>query len=397
MLTTAAVTAARPRPRAYKVYDERGLFLYVAPTGLKSFRLRYRLNGREKLLTIGSWPEVSLDDARRSAEAARRLVEQGVNPTRDRSAPARTFESMARAWHAQQRPRWSDRHADDVITSLEREVFPELGSRAIASIDAPAVLAVLRRGEARGHVETARRLRQRISAVCALAVSEGAADSDPAAIVGRALGAQQLRSQQPALVDLDACRALSGACDSVVGGVTVKLASQFLALTAVRLGTLRGARWEEIEDLDGAEPVWRVPAARMKLRLAKKADSRFDHIVPLAPAAVAVLRAARAGSAEGLIFRGRGGGMIGEAAIGALYARAGYRGRHVPHGWRASFSTILNERFPEHRAAIDLALAHAPKDKVEAAYNRSAQLARRRMLFDAWAAMLIDGSASEHV
>ncbi|QIG80130.1 tyrosine-type recombinase/integrase [Stakelama tenebrarum] len=392
MLTTAAVKAARPRSRAYKIYDERGLYLYVAPTGLKSFRLRYRFDDREKLMTIGSWPDIALEQARDLADAARRLVEHGANPMVQarRSAAARTFEAAAREWHAHQLPRWSERHADDVITSLERDVFPEIGSRSLASIDAPAVLKVLRRVEARGHLETARRLRQRISAVFALAISEGAASADPAAIVGRAMHAPEARGRQPALLNLDQCRALLVDCDRAGGSFDIKAASRFLALTAVRLGALRGARWDEFEGLDGADALWRVPAARMKLRRANKADSQFDHIVPLAPAAVAILNDLP-GDRKGLVFRGRSG-RIGEGAIGALYARAGYRGRHVPHGWRASFSTILNERFPKDRDAIDLSLAHAPSNKVEAAYNRSVQIARRRRLFDAWASMLLDGA-----
>jgi integrase len=172
----------------------------------------------------------------------------------------------------------------------------------------------------------------------------------------------------------------------------VKLAHLFLALTAVRLEALRGARWDEIEDLDGAAPIWRVPAARMKLARSKKGEAAFDHMVPLAPAAVTILRAARLANRGGaLIFPGRAGTRpIGEAAIGALIARAGYQGRHVPHGWRASFSTVMNERFPLERSAIDEALAHGTKGKVEAAYNRAQQLARRRDLFERWANLIID-------
>lgn len=169
------------------------------------------------------------------------------------------------------------------------------------------------------------------------------------------------------------------------------LASRFLALTAVRLDAVRGMVWAEV-DLDAR--LWTVPSGRMKLSRAKKGDSRHDHAVPLSAAAIAVLERVSEGGrvrAEQLVFPGRGGTEpIGAGAIRELYVRAGFAGRHVPHGWRASFSTILNEEMgPEWRFDIDAALAHAGKGKVEAAYNRSVQLDRRREVFDRWGELLI--------
>ncbi|MDZ7893619.1 MAG: site-specific integrase [Sphingobium sp.] len=159
-----------------------------------------------------------------------------------------------------------------------------------------------------------------------------------------------------------------------------------MALTAVRMGALRGACWDEFEQLDGDVPTWRIPAARMKIARVKKDDVANDHLVPLSPQAVDVLKAIRAFGYEcPLVF------PIHAAAIGALYKRTGFAGRHVPHGWRATFSTILNERFPIERAAIDMALAHVPADrsKVERAYNRSEMLDQRRDLYRRWGDMLI--------
>lgn len=396
MLSTSSVKAARARASAYKIADERGLHLFVAPTGRKSFRLRFRWEGQEQLLTIGQWPEVSLDAARARAEAAREQLGRGVDPRTVRAAV--TFEAAARDWHAHRRPGWTAVHAGDVLDSLVADVFPAIGADELAAIDSPAVLRVVRAVERRGAIATARRIRQRISDVFAYAISEGWCAADPAAVVGRALAPAPAARHQPALVTVDEVRALLAAAERPAGGAIIKLASRFLALTAVRLAAVRGARWSEIEDLDGAEPMWRVPAERMKLRAAKKLDAANEHLVPLAPAAVAVLRAARAASAGGgdaLIFPGRGGtAPIGENAIGDLYARAGFAGRHVAHGWRASFSTILNEAFPDDRSAIDRALGHILKRedgsaaKVEGAYNRAQQLAARRRLFDAWAAIL---------
>lgn len=393
MLTNATVKAARPDARPYKMADGQGLFLHVAPTGTKSFRLKFRIAGREQLLTFGTWPEVSLAEARERRDLAREQLARGEDPrtsTTAASAKPSTFEEAGRAWHAHQAPRWTPVHAGDVLASLQRDVFPAIGAMPLAAITPPVVLNALRAVESRGARETARRLRQRVSMIFAFAQSEGWCEHDPAAVIGRAMQAPGQRGQQPALLNLDQVRALLEAAELVDAAPVVKLASRFLALTAVRLAAVRGARWDEFEDLDGAAPLWRVPAARMKLAAAKKNDARNDHLVPLSPAAVEVLRAARALEGEGgLVFPGRGGSSpLGEAAIGALYARTSFAGRHVPHGWRASFSTILNETFPEDRDAIDRALAHAAKDKVEAAYNRAQHLQRRRVLFDAWADLL---------
>jgi len=412
MLTNAAVKAAGARSRAYKIFDERGLFLFVAPTGLKSWRMKFRYRRREKLLTFGTWPEISLVEARARCDAARELLERGEDPTavRRRAAEpandaAQTFESEARAWHAQRAPRWSETHAADVLASLERDVFPAIGAKPIAHVDEAEVLKLLQDVEARGCIETARRLRQRISAVFARAKRRKLVKDNPAAELADELAPRPPAKKQPALLELEQLHALLEAISAAAGTHLVKLAHLFLALTAVRLEALRGARWGEIEDLDGAAPIWRVPAARMKLTKTKKGEAEFDHIVPLSPAAAIVLRVARTEighdthsppPAAALIFPGRARARpIGEAAIGALIARAGYAGRHVPHGWRASFSTVMNERHPDYRDAIDQALAHAPKNKVEAAYNRAQQLARRRWVYERWAELLTAREAGE--
>lgn len=399
MLTNAAVKAARPRTAAYKLADGAGLHLYVAPTGLKSFRLRFRYAGREQLLTIGSYPEVDLNAARARAEAARTQLARGEDP-RARSSRVDTFESAARAWHAVQAEGWTAVHAADVLVSLERDVFPAIGAEQLDAIAPADVLELLRAVEARGARETARRLRQRISAVFELAIGEGWCSSDPAEKVARGLKKPAAVRHHAALVSIDDARALMAAVDQLEAAPAAKLASRFLALTAMRWAAVRGARWSEIEDLDGEAPIWRVPAARMKLAAAKKGDAAHDHVVPLSPAAVAVLRAAklstfpRSGTSD-LIFPGSVAEMLGEAAIGALYARTSFAGRHVPHGWRATFSTIMNEAMPLERGAIDQALGHALKledgsiAKVEGAYNRSQQLDRRRRIFDAWGAALV--------
>lgn len=418
MLTSAAVKGARPKDRAYKLFDERGLFLYVAPTGLCSYRLKFRYQKREQLLVLGRHPDLSLTDARARAEAARDIIAAGADPAAlrrqvleeaERAAPVvETFEMVARAWHAHRRPRWSAEHAQDVIDSLELHVFPSIGARALADIDAPAVLDLLQLAEAAGVFETARRLRQRISAVYRYAIAREKAAQDPAAILVGELGTGPAGKHHPALLELDAVRVLYSDITAAPAAPIATLAAQFLALTGMRWAAVRGTNWEEFTDIDwdGAfigplRPSWTVPAARMKLAAAKKLDAANDHIVPLSRQAVEILRAARSrAGAGGLVFRGRAENRpLGEAAIGELHARAGYAGIHVPHGWRASFSTIMNERFSGDRSAIDRALGHAPKtedgkiDKVEAAYNRAQHLGRRRLILQRWADLLCPTSA----
>jgi integrase len=197
----------------------------------------------------------------------------------------------------------------------------------------------------------------------------------------------------PALTEVSGCKALLAACEEAGARVTTILASRFLALTAVRLAAVRGARWEEI---DFAARTWTVPAARMKLGRAKKGEARFDHVVPLCDAAIAVLKTAlllvvdNKQSGSSLIFPGRRHTTpIAEGALRELYGRAGFGDRHVPHGWRASFSTILNEELGrEWRGDIDEALAHTIKGSVEGAYNRAQLLERRRAVFDRWGELL---------
>ncbi|WP_267396533.1 MULTISPECIES: integrase arm-type DNA-binding domain-containing protein [unclassified Sphingomonas] len=406
MLTNAAVKAARPRAAAYKLADLGGLHLYVAPNGRKSFRMRFRWEGKEQLLTFGTVPEVSLDVARARCDEVRERLYRGEDPRKvsDREVAQVHFDAIARRWHTHMRRRWTAVHAGDVLASLERDIFPAIGAMPIKAITVPVVLSALRVIEERGSLETARRVRQRISAVFGFAMAENLVDQDPAAIVGRALMPPAPARHHPALLEIDGARELLAAAELVDAAPAVKLASRFLALTAVRLAAVRGARWEEIEDLDGAAPLWRIPAARMKLAAAKKLEARNDHSVPLSRQAVELLRVARAltsgvsdegdGKVKDLIFPGRTGGQIGEAAIGCLYDRAGFAGRHVPHGWRATFATILNERCSGDHTAIDRALAHAPKDKVAAAYDRSEQLARRAQLFQAWADELVPPAAA---
>jgi integrase len=397
MLTNAAVKAAAPGARPYKLFDAGGLHLLVRPSGSRTFRMKFQRKGKEQLLTFGQWPDVSLADARARRDQVRDQLRRGVdikvNSLRSRIAndEIQTFEQLGRAWHERRQPRWSTEHAADVIASLERDVFPSIGAADPRAISAQDVLAILTQVESRGRIETARRLRERISGVFRYGIPLQICNSDPAALISDELSPRPVQRPQPAICTICKLHELLARVDRLEAPAIHKLASRFLALTAVRSAALRGGRWDEIEDLDGQAPAWRIPAARMKLTKVRKANPAAEHLVPLSRQAVDVLRLLRPLTGGGeLLFPGRRRGRpIGEGAIRELYDTAGYAGQHVPHGWRASFSTILNERFPEDRALIDQALAHASaKGRVEAAYNRSQHQERMADLFQRWADLI---------
>jgi integrase len=406
-LTDIQLKAAKPGPKPYKLADEKGLYLYVAPTGLRSWRMKYRFQGREKVLTFGPYPEVKLGEARHKRDAARAALRDGRDPGLQKKLAAaagaleteNTFESVARAWHELHKSKWTSTHAADVIDSFRRDVFPTLGSVPINSITPAMVLETLRVVERRSAIETARRLRQRMSGVFVYAIASGIGSTDPAAIVRSTMKPLPPRGRQPALTNLDQARELLKAVEGATASPVTKIASRLLALTAVRPSVLRHAEWTEFEQLDSSEPLWRIPASKMKLTAARKADVREEFVVPLAPQAVEAIQAIRklTGRSRYLFPSNRSFHVaMSENAIGYLYNRAGFQGRHVPHGWRATFSTIMNEQAEREgrasdRAIIDLMLAHVPANKIEGAYNRASFTARRREIANEWASQLLQG------
>ena len=406
MLNDAKIRAAKPQDKAYKLTDSHRLYLLVNPSGSKLWKWSYSYGGKQRTLHFGVLPKVSLLDARVKRDEASALLSEGRDPgvvrklliEANQEAGRQTFERIAREWFENARPRWALVHADDVIRSLERDVFPMIGALPIAELSAPIVLSVLREIESRGAIETAKRVRQRISSVFVFAIAKGVAHSDPAEKLGAVLKPLR-KGRQPAITDLVRLRAMIIAAEEDYARPITRLGLRFLALTAVRPSELRGARWDEFEELNGAAPVWRIPAARMKGDLDRKKEVSGDHLVPLAPQAVSVLKALWPLTGNGtLVFPNNRdpNRPMSENAIGYLLNRAGYHGHHVPHGFRAAFSTIMNEWAERHgkghdRAVIDLMLAHVPKEKVEGAYNRAAFMPRRREIASMWAEMLSEG------
>lgn len=400
MLTDKNIKGAAPKDKAYKLYDAAGLHLVVTPSGGKLWRMRYQFGGKEKLLSFGPYPDLTLAAARAARDEAKAALREGRDPgqaKRQRKAAATTgddsFEAVAREWHELNKARWTPDHAARTLISLELDVFPAIGPMHIAEIMPADVLAPLRQVEQRDAIDTARRIRQRISAVFDYAFSTGRRQDNPAAIVKGAMQPIVKRGKQPAIIDLDQAREMLQKVESEPGHPVTKLALRILALTAVRPGTLATTPWTEWARLDAVAPLWHIPAERMKLRLKHKDDSAKDFFVPLARQTIEAIKALRQITGRGpLAFPNarHAHKPMSENAMSNALKRVGYFGEHVPHGWRSTFSSVMNERYLADRAVIDLMLAHIPKDNVERAYNRAQHMTRRRELAQAWADLLLE-------
>lgn len=403
-LTDAACRKAIPGDRDRKLSDSGSLYLLIKPTGTKSWRWKFRFGGKEKQLVLGRYPEMSLAQARLARDGARALVASGTDPTlvrkqekaKVREEELHTFEITARDWHAERKVTLAPRYADQILDRLEADVFPEFGSIAIRQVTAPMVLAAIRKIEARGAKEMAHRVRIHISDVFVWAIASGLAEGDPAAIIQKALKPRTKRLRH-ALVHIDDARALLTASrEAASAWWATKLASQLLALTSARPGVTRMAEPAEFEDLDGEQPLWRIPASKMKLTRERKEDVTYEFVIPLSRQATTIAKAAIANNlSRRWLFPGYGGGHqpISDSTLSKHYRDLGYTGRHVPHGWRATFSTIMNELAAEEerekdQEIIDMMLAHI-KEGVEPAYNRAAYMPRRRAIAQAWADLLM--------
>lgn len=427
-LTDAKVRNAKAAEKAYKLADGAQLYLHVSTAGNRVWRMNYQFGRNEqgkpvqKTLTIGAYPALSLKDAREARDVAKALLARGREPKpfdlfERAPAPADarpTFKEVGSAWHALQAKQWSKVHAKDVLDNLTTKVFPVLGGTPIEDIQAPEVLALLQGIVDGGAIETALRTRQRISAIFVYGIAQSLASRDPAASLAVALPRKPKTKSQAAITNLDALRQMIVMCEAERCRAQTKLALRLLALTAVRPNELHGARWAEFEDLDGPDPLWRIPAQRMKGDADRKTEEDGDHLVPLAPQAVSVVKAMQPLTGELLLVFPSDRHVhrpMSADTLRALLIRAGYHQRHVPHGFRSAFSTIMNERVERawraaghngaspDRAIIDLMLAHVPRNKIEGAYNRAAYMARRRELAEEWADLLLKDmwSAETHI
>ncbi|MEJ0006027.1 MAG: integrase arm-type DNA-binding domain-containing protein [Steroidobacteraceae bacterium] len=393
-LTEAAIRAAKPRQKAYKLTDGRGLLLLIDPRGGRYWRLRYRHEGTEKMLSLGTYPDVSLKAARERRETARQLIADGTDPSaqrqREKLARADTLAALAEEFFHQQEKRLDPSTLARDRLRMDRFVLPTLGKRPVAAITAPDLLACLRRIEARGRIETAHRTRNVFSRIARYAIATGRAERDVSQDLRGAIAAATVRNFA-SITDPVKIGPLLRALDGYVGQPSTHAALRLAPLTFVRPGELRAAAWNEF-DLDCKEPVWRVPAERMKMR--------EEHLVPLSIQAVAILKELQPLTGGGaLVFpslRSRTR-PLSNNTINASLRRLGYaKDEMTGHGFRSMASTLLNEQgFPPD--VIELQLAHKERSSVRAAYNRATRLGERRKMMQAWADYLDGLKASNNV
>lgn len=383
-LTDTAIKRAKPQEKAKRLYDSLGLYLEVSPAGGKWWRFKYRFDGKEKLLSLGTYPEVSLAEAREKRDGARKQVAAGVDPSAARkankaaraAAVANRFEAVARQWLKHRGPKWAQHTADLIEASFENHVFPKLGRTPIADIKPADVRNVVKAVEATGASETAGRVFQRIRAVFRYAIQHELLNVDPTYSLrsDEILKGHRVK-HRPALSQAEA-PAFLRMLDNYEGDPSTKNALLLLMLTAVRPGELRGARWDEF-DIERA--LWRIRAERMKMKT--------EHLVPLSSQALAVLATMKplTGGDE-LVFPSPfyPGKPLSENTLNSALARMGYKGTATAHGMRTLFSTIANEHgfAPD---AIEKQLAHEERDDVRAAYNRAMHLPARAKLMQWYA------------
>ena len=383
-LTDMKVLKAKPQAKPVSLFDGGGLYLLVTQTGGKLWRFKYRFNNKEKKLAFGTYPEISLADARQRRDEARSQIAHGIDPGAVRKAQKQakteekeTFEIIAREWHGRYVPTWKPHHAEKLLNRLDRDIFPYLGTRPIKEIKAPELLAVLRRIESRGALETAHRARVICGQILRYAVATGRAERDPSADLKGALPPVKTINRA-AIVEPKKVGELLRAINGYQGGFVVQCALKFAPLVFVRPGELRHAEWAEI-DFENAE--WNIPPGKMKMK--------EPHLVPLSKQAIAILEELKklTGSSRYVFPSGRSFARpMSDNAILAALRRMGYAKEEMSgHGFRAMARTILDEVLQVRPDFIEHQLAHAVRDPNGRAYNRTAHLVERRKMMQLWA------------
>lgn len=381
-LTDAACKNAKPDSKSRKMADGGGMYLEVMPNGSKYWRMKYRYAGKEKRLSIGVYPEISLSEARNKREKARKLLAENIDPSYAKQEEKRqvllksenTFEAIAREWHETNLNTWTPKHGANVIKRLEGDIFPKLGNRVMTEISAPELLSTLRLIEKRGALDLTQTIAQYCGRIFSYAIATGRAERNP---VGDLRGALKtpVRKHHAHLKASDLPEYLKK-LEAYEGDLQTKLALKMLMLTFVRTTELRGAEWTEI-NFDAAE--WRIPASRMKMK--------DPHIVPLSKQVIAILRELQkqSGNRQHVFPNSHRPStfMSENTMLYALY-RMGYHSRTTGHGFRATASTVLNENgfAPD---VIERQLAHIERNKVRAAYNHAQYLPERRKMMQWWA------------
>ncbi len=379
------VKNAKPQDKPYKLADGGGLYLLVKPAGGKGWRLKYRFQGAEKLLSLGTYPEVGLQEARKKRDSNKKLLAEGIDPSDNRKTMkiagaervANNFEAVAREWLSKNKDGWAKSHYEKIVGRLENDVFPYLGSKPIASITAPDLLNVVRKIEGRGVLETAHRALANCGQIFRYAVATGRTERDPSGDLRGALpSVKSRRTHFAAVTDPKEVAELLRALNGYQGSPTVCAALRLAPLVFVRPGELRAAEWAHI-DLDAAE--WRYTVTK----------TNTPHIVPLSTQAVAILKELHPLTGDGRYLfpspRSKIRPMSDNAVLSAMRRMDIAKNVMSGHGFRAMARTILDEVLGERVDLIEHQLAHAVKDPNGRAYNRTSHLPERKRMMQAWA------------
>ncbi|EAP1862749.1 DUF4102 domain-containing protein [Salmonella enterica] len=385
-LNARQVETAKPKDKPYKLADGGGMYLEVFPNGTKSWRMKYRIAGKEKRVVFGVYPTITLADARSKRDDAKKLLVNGVDPSafKKESKLAQieevknTFQQIALEWHNMKVKKWSAGYASDILEAFNKDVFPFIGQRPVADIKPLELLNVLKKMEERGATEKAKKVRQRCGEVFRYAIVTGRAENNPAPDLTSAM--QGHESKHYPFLTIEELPAFFKALAGYSGSELVVLAARLMIITGVRTGELRGALWSEIYTDKG---LWEISAERMKMRR--------PHIVPLSVQALEIIEKIRAMTGNfHLMFPGRNdpSKTMSEASINQVFKRIGYTGRVTGHGFRHTMSTVLHEQ-GYNTAWIETQLAHLDKNAIRGTYNHAQYLDGRREMLQ-WYADYMD-------
>ncbi|BDG85909.1 tyrosine-type recombinase/integrase [Citrobacter koseri] len=385
-LNARQVETAKPKEKPYKMADGGGLYLLVKTNGSRYWRLKYRIDGKEKLLALGVYPDVSLADARAKRDEARKGIAGGIDPLEvkkeqkvEREAQVKnSFQEIALEWHNMKVKKWSAGYASDILEAFNKDVFPFIGQRPVADIKPLELLNVLKKMEDRGATEKAKKVCQRCGEVFRYAIVTGRAEYNPAPDLTSAM--QGHESTHYPFLTTEELPAFFKALAGYSGSELMVLAARLLIITGLRTGELRGALWSEI---DTKKALWEISAERMKMRR--------PHIIPLSTQALAIIEQIRAMTGQfPLLFPGRNdpSKTMSEASINQVFKRIGYTGRVTGHGFRHTMSTILHEQ-GYNTAWIETQLAHVDKNAIRGTYNHAQYLDGRREMLQWYADYMV--------
>lgn len=386
-LTDIKCKSTKPTEKPQKLGDSGGLYLHVMPSGSKYWRMKYRIHGKEKLLALGVYPETTLSDAREKRDAARKLVIQGIDPSAHKQETKHlatlnsknTFEPLAREWHSKNLAKWTEKHGQDIITRLEKDIFPEIGNLPVRDITAPRLLLAIRKMEERGAHELARRARGTCEQIFAYGIGIGKADRNIALDLRGTLEAFK-RGHYAAFdfTELPTFLAKLQKNDARLYPQTIR-ATKLLMLTFVRTAELINATWDEF-DLE--KKVWNIPIERMKMRR--------PHLVPLSNQVLELLKEQKDDTKvlqTPYVFPSQiepRKPMSNGTILGGI-KRLGYKGQMTGHGFRALAMSTIKEKLNYRHEVIDLQLAHEKKNKIDAAYDRAQFIQERTKMMQEWA------------